>query len=220
MKNIWSVLALVLMLWILVSIFRKARAQEKKESADRPHSQDVPVIGWVIIAACTLGLPLFFAIHPGPKPSDDAPTWFIPASSAFIGFLVSTVLVLAVTLIARGIKASLGVDPADSPPQEPVPIWKRVVSFAVSGLLLAYCIYGLWIDDLYIPGSARGGEVRPGTHLHGVAADLVFAGYFFITLGVLAGQTSGANRGVTFLKYWRICSLVGVGIMIVGFFWK
>jgi hypothetical protein len=174
----------------------------------------------VIIAACTLGLPLFVAIHPGPKPSDDSPTWFILTSSAFIGFLVSTVLVLAGTLIARGIRGSVSGNSPDSPVPKPVSLWQRVVTFALSGLMLAYGIYGLWVDDLYIPGSARGGQIHPGMHLHGVAADLVFAGSLVMTLGVLASQSNSANRGVTFLKYWRLGVWIGMGVMLIGFFWN
>ena len=51
-----------------------------------------------------------------------------------------------------------------------IPVWTRVFYGFASAGLIAYGAFGLWIDDLYIPGK-RG----PGTHLHGPAAWLMAA---------------------------------------------
>ena len=51
-----------------------------------------------------------------------------------------------------------------------IPVWTRVFYGLASAGLILYGAFGLWIDDLYIPGK-RG----PGTHLHGPAAWLMAA---------------------------------------------
>lgn len=62
-----------------------------------------------------------------------------------------------------------------------IPEIERIISIVASVSLAAYGIIGLLIDDIYVPGK-RG----PGSHLHGIAAYIMFAAIFCFIINFLS----------------------------------
>lgn len=60
-----------------------------------------------------------------------------------------------------------------------IPLYTRVLYVCGSLLLLAYGTYGVWVDDMFIPGRGR------GHHLHGRAAWVMYAGMLCVALNLL-----------------------------------
>lgn len=62
-----------------------------------------------------------------------------------------------------------------------VPKAVRMMLVLISTLLFAYCTYGIWKDDLYIPGRRTSGH-----HFHGTAAWLMYGAMTCACLVMLA----------------------------------
>ena len=82
--------------------------------------------------------------------------------------------------------------PAVSYTPNHIPVWTRVFYGLASPGLILYGAFGLWIDDLYIPGK-RG----PGTHLHGPAAWLMAAAMLMGSHRTWLGRRSTTSTSAT-----------------------
>ncbi len=86
-----------------------------------------------------------------------------------------------------------------------------------SPLIVAYGAYGIWIDDLFLPGK-RG----PGTHLHGVAAWLMFAAIVAAALNmvsVIIDHFDTRNNETNYRRFAKITSWSGFALAAVSFAW-
>jgi MFS family permease len=104
-----------------------------------------------------------------------------------LAFAVTRVRSALHTSSLANVASTLGIDPEPHRPLPPIPAWfqrapavggyspnridlsTRVFHVLSSLGLLAYGAFGLWIDDLYVPGK-RG----KGIHFHGIAAVTMF----------------------------------------------
>lgn len=62
-----------------------------------------------------------------------------------------------------------------------IPRWERNTNIFLSAIILVYGIYGLWMDDIIVPG--RHGN---NSHLHGEPAILMFAAMCCAVLNMLS----------------------------------
>lgn len=88
--------------------------------------------------------------------------------------------------------------------------------FASAGLI-AYGAFGLWIDDLYIPGK-RG----PGTHLHGPAAWLMAAAMLMGAINmasVIVDHLDQRNNETDYRRFAKYTGWAGYGLMGLSVLW-
>ena len=62
-----------------------------------------------------------------------------------------------------------------------IPRGERVTNVLLSAALLAYGTFGVWIDDLYLPGKRSA-----GIHLHGLPAKVMYLAMLFACANLLA----------------------------------
>lgn len=62
-----------------------------------------------------------------------------------------------------------------------IPRDERVKNVVLSAALLAYGTFGVWIDDLYLPGKRSA-----GIHLHGLPAKVMYLAMLFACANLLA----------------------------------
>lgn len=82
-------------------------------------------------------------------------------------------------------------------------MWNTVLS----AILLAYGMYGLSVDDLYLPGK-RG----PGIHLHGFPAWVMFAAMFCACanmISVVIDHYDVRNNETNYRSFARATQIVG-----------
>lgn len=83
-----------------------------------------------------------------------------------------------------------------------IPRGTRVANLLFSALLLAYGSYGVYIDDLFIPGKRT-----RGVHMHGEPAWLLYAGMVFAALNMLSLIVDHYDRRDNEWNYRRIAKL-------------
>lgn len=143
--------------------------------------------------------------------------------------------VLAVPKVTRNEAAaapqsvSPTADPAESPKSKPVeapsaslaeyvpneiPVGTRVQNILISIALMTYGAFGLWINDLYIPGKRS-----KGIHLHGIAAWVMYGAFLGACLALLAAVVDHYDRRNNELQYKHFsdgCRHVGWGLFILS----
>jgi hypothetical protein len=215
-KIVLGLLSLAVSLLGLIAVLRAAKTQENKENTERPHSQDVPALGWVVIAIATVGLPALLYLHDRATRPHETESWWVLGGVGVFGFVMAAVGVISLAVVGGGFRDMFkaGLDADDPSFHETVSPMERWVDFILGGLTIAYGIHGLWINDLYIPASNHGGTHYSGAHLHGIWAVTLFTGYLALIASVTAPlvfQNDGAMR-----KYSRICMLWGLALTMIG----
>ncbi len=96
-----------------------------------------------------------------------------------------------------------------------VPLKERWFNLLSSAVLLSYGTYGIWINDLYIPGK-RGN----GVHLHDLPAWVMFAAFFsavVVMISVCVDHYDRRNNEVKYQWFARVVKLVGWGFFCLSF---
>jgi hypothetical protein len=86
-----------------------------------------------------------------------------------------------------------------------IPRGERIKNVLLSSVLLAYGTFGIWIDDLYLPGK-RG----PGVHLHGVPAKVMYVAMLFACANLLTVVVDHYDQRNNEHRYRRIAKLTQV----------
>jgi hypothetical protein len=87
-----------------------------------------------------------------------------------------------------------------------IPRGERVTNVLLSTALLAYGTFGLWIDDLYLPGKRTS-----GIHLHGVPAKVMYLAMLFACANLLAVVVDHYDRRNNEHSYRRVAKLTQIG---------
>lgn len=98
-----------------------------------------------------------------------------------------------------------------------IPAGTRVLYIVVSVALIAYGIFGLWIDDIFIPGK-RG----TGVHLHGLAAWLMFAAMVLASLNLLSvvvDHFDQRNNETDYRRFARVTGIMGYTFFGLALAW-
>jgi hypothetical protein len=112
-------------------------------------------------------------------------------------------------------------DPAAPPPDQMpafkpnhIPAGERVWHGLLSVLLTGYGAYGLWVDDLYLPGK-RG----PGIHLHGLAAWVMALAMLCAVaslLSVVVDHYDRRNNETGYKAFARLTAIAGWVLFALG----
>lgn len=87
-----------------------------------------------------------------------------------------------------------------------IPRGERVTNVLLSMALLAYGTFGLWIDDLYLPGKRTS-----GIHLHGLPAKAMYLAMLFACANLLAVVVDHYDRRNNEHRYRRVAQLTQIG---------
>lgn len=101
---------------------------------------------------------------------------------------------------------------AAAAPEQPytpnhIPVGQRWLYGVVSAVAIAYGSYGIWVDDIYIPGKRSS-----GIHFHGLAAWLVYAGMLCLSanfLSVIVDHFDRRNNERNYRLFARVTSWAG-----------
>lgn len=120
-------------------------------------------------------------------------------------------------------------DPAENPKPQPVeapsassaeygpneiPLGTRVQNILISLTLMTYGAFGLWINDLYIPGKRS-----KGIHLHGIAAWVMYGAFLGACLALLSVAVDHYDRRNNELQYKHfsdVCRYMGWSLFILS----
>ena len=95
-----------------------------------------------------------------------------------------------------------------------IPAGTRVQNTLISIALMTYGAFGLWINDLYIPGKRS-----KGIHLHGIAAWVMygaFLGACLALLSVVVDHYDRRNNELQYKQFTDACRYVGWGLFILS----
>ena len=95
-----------------------------------------------------------------------------------------------------------------------IPERERVWSFVIAGLLIAYGGYGVWADDLYIPGKSH-----TGIHSHDLSAWLMYGAMLCGSLSlfsVLADHHDKRNNEQHYRVFAGVGRYVGVALLCLS----
>lgn len=101
---------------------------------------------------------------------------------------------------------------AAPPPEQPyspnhIPAGERWFYGVVAAIAIAYGSYGIWVDDIYIPGKSSG-----GIHFHGLAAWLVYLGMLCLAanfLSVIVDHLDRRNNERNYRLFARVTCWAG-----------
>ena len=146
-----------------------------------------PLVGYrfVAVVVCVFGLSFaagmgWFAylLIPTTQPLYlKALFWLMFAMLAFAGFGGIYMWFAAPKLV----KASDDLEQEISEAPNSVPLVRRITYLVISPLLMIYGAYGLYIDDVFVPGKST-----PGVHFHGLLAWMVVIAMFCMVVGMLS----------------------------------
>lgn len=94
-----------------------------------------------------------------------------------------------------------------------IPVVERIANICFSLLLLAYGGYGLWVNDLYIPGKRR------GLHLHDVPAWVMYGAFIcacLVMLSVVADHYDRRNNEIAYRRWADCFRYLGWGFFIAS----
>jgi len=107
------------------------------------------------------------------------------------------------------------------PPHKPnqIPSYERVGNIIFSVLLFSYGTYGVWVNDLYIPG-----KHGPGTHLHNVPAWIMYGAMLCactVMLSVVVDHYDRRPNEEAYRIFGQIGKYVGWGLFVLSlvFLW-
>jgi hypothetical protein len=95
-----------------------------------------------------------------------------------------------------------------------IPERERLWSFVVAGLLIVYGGYGVWTDDLYIPG--RGPS---GIHLHNIEAWLMYGAMLcgsVSLLSILIDHFDKRDNEQRYRIFERVVRHIGVALLCLS----
>jgi TRAP-type C4-dicarboxylate transport system permease small subunit len=99
-----------------------------------------------------------------------------------------------------------------------IPREERRTNIIFSVLLFAYGSYGVWVNDLYIPGKRS-----RGVHLHDVPAWIMYAAMIcacFVMLSVVADHYDRRNNERHYRTFAEAGKFVGWGLFGASLFWS
>jgi hypothetical protein len=211
MKLVGALAFIFLLLLALTVVASSLKEEVDKENAANPHSDDVPWPVWLLVPAVTIGLTVWTHIDFTP-PSDGTPEGFVLTFVAAGAFVLSLLLVLVVSMVIKVIQYGIPKLTYQSEPQAvPDTPTERIGSYIVVALMIGYGAYGLWMNDLYIPG--RNTE---GMHFHGIWAVTVFAGTLVMLGSILLLRRLKGNDPNA--RWPFIGIFVGLVIMFLAMF--
>lgn len=86
-----------------------------------------------------------------------------------------------------------------------IPRGERIKNVLLSTALLAYGTFGLWIDDLYLPGKRSS-----GIHLHGYPAKVMYLAMLFACANLLAVVVDHCDQRNNEHSYRRMAKLTQI----------
>lgn len=95
-----------------------------------------------------------------------------------------------------------------------IPSNERVQNIVVSILLAVYGAYGIWINDLYIPGKRF-----KGVHLHDVPAWIMYAAFIcacLVMLSVVIDHYDRRNNEINYKLFANVFRNLGWGFFILS----
>lgn len=95
-----------------------------------------------------------------------------------------------------------------------IPFQTRARNIFLSLALIAYGTYGLWINDLYVPG-----KHGRGIHFHGIAAEVMYTAFLSGCLVLLSAVVDHYDRRNNELQYKHFSDgfrYVGIGLFAVA----
>lgn len=95
-----------------------------------------------------------------------------------------------------------------------IPKWERNINILFSTILLGYGIFGLIIDDLYIPGK-RG----TGIHFHGIATWILFGAFLSGVanmMSVVVDHYDKRNNEKNYKLFSRITQILGWTLFVIA----
>lgn len=96
-----------------------------------------------------------------------------------------------------------------------IPRWERFWNTVFSVTLLAYGVYGLSINDLYMPG-----KHGPGVHLHGLTAWVMFAAMLCACANMISlviDHYDVRNNETNYRKFARVTQIAGYVFFAISF---
>ena len=94
--------------------------------------------------------------------------------------------------------------------------WLRPSLIGLAVLLVTYGAYGLFVNDLYLPGKRS-----PGTHYHGVAAFLIFMMLVSLATWIITfalGRTDSLGKQPANKRILKWLAGAGIVFMIAGIY--
>jgi TRAP-type C4-dicarboxylate transport system permease small subunit len=98
-----------------------------------------------------------------------------------------------------------------------IPKEERRANLLFSALLFAYGSYGVWVNDLYIPGKRS-----RGIHLHDVPAWIMYAAMIcacVVMLSVVIDHYDQRNNERHYRTFAEVGKFVGWGLFGASLFW-
>jgi hypothetical protein len=97
-----------------------------------------------------------------------------------------------------------------------IPSGERTSHIVLSLLLLAYGTYGIWANNLYIPGKRR------GFHLHDVPAWIMYGAIIcacLVMVSVVVDHYHHRNNEKHYRTFASVCELCGWSFFVVSLIW-
>jgi TRAP-type C4-dicarboxylate transport system permease small subunit len=95
-----------------------------------------------------------------------------------------------------------------------IPANERMQNIAFSILLAAYGAYGVWVNDLYIPGKRS-----KGIHLHDVPAWIMYAAFIcacLVMLSVVVDHYDKRNNETNYKLFANVFKYLGWGFFVLS----
>lgn len=180
------------------------------------HSRTVQVRAIAVGLAIPIGL-LAVGVNPISQASSYASD---PVPHAFIFLLMLGMLGLCAYLwrLAPTLPQPRLPDPATWTEPNRIPVGTRLFNVIGSAVLLGYGAYGLYVDDIFVPGH-RGS----GVHLSGTAAWLMYAAFLCAAANMLAVVADHYDRRNNELRYAHVTMAsqwLGWGLFCLAVGWR
>ncbi len=106
----------------------------------------------------------------------------------------------------------------ENPPYVPnqIPPGQRRVYLGLSTLLIAYGSYGLWFDDIFVPGR------RSSMHFHGAAAWCLYGAILcacLVMLSVVVDHYDRRDNEKSYRRFALIGQCLGGALLIAAIVW-
>lgn len=98
-----------------------------------------------------------------------------------------------------------------------IPRSERIANTVFSILLFAYGSYGVWVNDLYIPGKRS-----RGVHLHDVPAWIMYGAMIcacLVMLSVVLDHYDSRNNERHYRTFAEVVKFIGWGLFGASLFW-
>lgn len=98
-----------------------------------------------------------------------------------------------------------------------IPLKERLMHIGLSMLLLAYGTYGLWVNDIYVPGRGR------GMHFHDTPAWLLYGAIVcacLVMMSVVIDHYDRRNNEKHYRTFAKIGEYLGWSLVVAAFVWS